>query len=86
MGVVGHVDRVAGGVPRNTYRARDGQWLVVSATTDPQVARVLATLGVDDPATKGQIQVMKSTSQVIQTTLRSIRHRRTKPAPTIWPT
>ncbi len=42
--------RVAGGVPRNTYRARDHHWLVVSATTDPQVARVLATLGLDDEA------------------------------------
>ncbi len=42
--------RVAGGVPRNTYRARDDHWLVVSATTDPQVARVLATLGLDNEA------------------------------------
>ena len=40
--------RVAGGAPRNVYRAGDGAWLVVSATTDPQVSRVLLLLGRDD--------------------------------------
>ena len=40
--------RVAGGVPRNTYRTGDDRWVVVSATTDPQVARVLAAIGCDD--------------------------------------
>ena len=40
--------RVAGGVPRNTYRTADAHWVVVSATTDPQVARVLRCLGLDD--------------------------------------
>ena len=40
--------RVAGGAPRNVYRSRDGSWLVVSATTDPQVARVLRVIGRDD--------------------------------------
>ncbi len=39
--------RVAGGVPRNTYRARDGRWIALSATTDAQVARVLRLLGRD---------------------------------------
>jgi len=41
--------RVAGGVPRNTYRARDGRWIALSATTDAQVARVLRMLGCDTP-------------------------------------
>ncbi len=41
--------RVAGGVPRNTYRARDGRWIALSATTDAQVARVLRLLGRDTP-------------------------------------
>lgn len=41
--------RVAGGVPRNVYRTRDGHWVVVSGTTDRQVARVLAVIGRDTP-------------------------------------
>jgi crotonobetainyl-CoA:carnitine CoA-transferase CaiB-like acyl-CoA transferase len=41
--------RVPGGVPRNVYRAADGRFLVLSGTTDAQVARVLATLGRDTP-------------------------------------
>jgi crotonobetainyl-CoA:carnitine CoA-transferase CaiB-like acyl-CoA transferase len=41
--------RVAGGVPRNTYRARDARWIALSATTDAQVARVLRLLGSDTP-------------------------------------
>lgn len=39
--------RVAGGVPRNVYRTRDGHWVVVSGTTDRQVARVLRVIGRD---------------------------------------
>ncbi len=39
--------RVPGGAPRNVYRAADGRWLVVSATTDAQVERVLTLLGDD---------------------------------------
>ncbi|MFP8876240.1 MAG: CoA transferase [Myxococcota bacterium] len=39
--------RVAGGVPRNVYRAGDDRWLVVSATTDAQAGRVLGLLGRD---------------------------------------
>jgi formyl-CoA transferase len=31
------------------YRTRDGAWLVVSGTTDPQVARLLPLLGLDTP-------------------------------------
>jgi len=46
--------RVAGGVPRNTYRTADDRWVVVSATTDPQVARVLAVIGCDDPSQRAR--------------------------------
>lgn len=41
--------RVPGGVPRNVYRARDGRFLVLSGTTDTQVARVLQVIGQDTP-------------------------------------
>jgi crotonobetainyl-CoA:carnitine CoA-transferase CaiB-like acyl-CoA transferase len=41
--------RVPGGVPRNVYRTRDGHWLVVSGTTDAQVARLLPLIGRDTP-------------------------------------
>jgi crotonobetainyl-CoA:carnitine CoA-transferase CaiB-like acyl-CoA transferase len=40
---------VPGGVPRNVYRASDGRFLVLSGTTDAQVARVLAVIGRDTP-------------------------------------
>jgi formyl-CoA transferase len=40
--------RIVGGAPRNVYRTRDERWLVVSATTDPQVGRVLRLLERDD--------------------------------------
>jgi crotonobetainyl-CoA:carnitine CoA-transferase CaiB-like acyl-CoA transferase len=39
--------RVPNGVPRNVYRSADGGWLVVSGTTDAQVARVLRVIGHD---------------------------------------
>ena len=39
--------RVRGGAPRNVYRTRDGAYLAVSGTTDPQVARLLVVLGRD---------------------------------------
>jgi crotonobetainyl-CoA:carnitine CoA-transferase CaiB-like acyl-CoA transferase len=39
--------RVAGGVPRNLYRASDGDYLALSGTTDAQVGRILALLGRD---------------------------------------
>jgi crotonobetainyl-CoA:carnitine CoA-transferase CaiB-like acyl-CoA transferase len=42
--------RVAGGVPRNVYRTADDRWVVLSGTTDPQVARVLRVMGMDTPA------------------------------------
>jgi crotonobetainyl-CoA:carnitine CoA-transferase CaiB-like acyl-CoA transferase len=41
--------RVAGGSPRNVYRARDGRYVAVSGTTDPQVARVLELIGRSGP-------------------------------------
>jgi crotonobetainyl-CoA:carnitine CoA-transferase CaiB-like acyl-CoA transferase len=41
--------QVPGGVPRNVYRTADGHWIVVSGTTDAQVARVLALMGQDTP-------------------------------------
>ena len=39
--------RVPGGVPRNTYQAGDGRWVVLSGTTDAQVARILPIIGLD---------------------------------------
>jgi len=41
--------RVPGGVPRNVYRTRHGHWVVVSGTTDAQVARLLPLIGRDSP-------------------------------------
>ncbi len=46
--------RVPGGVPRNVYRTADGQWIVVSGTTDAQVARVLEVMGTDTPETRAR--------------------------------
>ena len=40
--------RVAGGVPRNLYRAADGDWMALSGTTDAQVGRILSLIGCDD--------------------------------------
>ena len=41
--------RVTGGVPRNVYRSGDGLWMVLSGTTDAQVARILRVIGHDTP-------------------------------------
>jgi crotonobetainyl-CoA:carnitine CoA-transferase CaiB-like acyl-CoA transferase len=41
--------RVDGGVPRNVYRSGDGLWMVLSGTTDAQVARILRVIGHDTP-------------------------------------
>ncbi|MCB9724325.1 MAG: CoA transferase [Spirochaetaceae bacterium] len=46
--------RVAGGVPRNLYRAADGDWLALSGTTDAQVARVLGVIGLDTPEARAR--------------------------------
>ena len=41
--------RIPTGVPRNVYRASDDRWLVLSGTTDRQVARILVVIGADTP-------------------------------------
>ena len=41
--------RVHGGAPRNVFRTRDGRYVAVSGTTDPQVARVLEVIGHTAP-------------------------------------
>lgn len=49
--------RVPGGVPRNVYRGADDRYLVLSGTTDAQVARVLEVIGrdgADDRAAYGR--------------------------------
>jgi len=40
--------RVPGGVPRNVYQGSDGRFLVLSATTDAQVRRIMDLLEIDD--------------------------------------
>ena len=42
--------RIPGAVPRNTYRTRDGRWLVLSAATDRMVERLLVAMGRDPAA------------------------------------
>lgn len=42
--------RVPTGVPRNLYRTADDRWVVISGTTDRQVARILQIIGADDDA------------------------------------
>jgi formyl-CoA transferase len=42
--------RVPGGVPRNVYAGSDDRYLVLSATTDAQVGRLLGVLGITDRA------------------------------------
>lgn len=37
-------------VPRGTYRCRDGEWVVVSSSSDTVAARVMAIMGLDDDA------------------------------------
>ena len=39
--------RVMGGVPRNVYCTADDRWIVLSGTTDAQVARTLRVIGAD---------------------------------------
>jgi len=46
--------RVAGGVPRNVYRAADGDYLALSGTTDAQVARILGLIGRDAEADRAR--------------------------------
>ena len=44
--------RIPGSAPRNTYRTRDGRWVVISAVTDRMVARLLQAMGRDSPANR----------------------------------
>ena len=46
--------RVRGGAPRNVYRTRDGAYVAVSGTTDPQVARLLVLLDRDTQADRAR--------------------------------
>lgn len=46
--------RITGGVPRNLYRARDGDYLALSGTTDAQVGRILTLLGRDDDESRAR--------------------------------
>lgn len=54
--------RIATGVPRNVYRARDDRWLVLSGTTDRQVARILSIIGSDTP--EGQAKFAHSDNRI----------------------
>ena len=46
--------RVPNAAPRNVYRSADGGWVVVSGTTDAQVARVLRVIGRDTAEARGR--------------------------------
>ncbi len=52
--------RVAGGVPRNVYRAACGDYLALSGTTDAQVARILELLGRDDDESRARFGTSKA--------------------------
>lgn len=52
--------RVAGGVPRNVYRACCGDYLALSGTTDAQVARILTLLGRDDDESRARFGTSKA--------------------------
>jgi crotonobetainyl-CoA:carnitine CoA-transferase CaiB-like acyl-CoA transferase len=54
--------RVPNGVPRNVFRTRDGRWLVVSGTTDRQVARILELIGQDTD--EGRARFAKSADRL----------------------
>ena len=46
--------RIPTGVPRNVYRTSDDRWLVLSGTTDRQVARILVVIGADTPEARAK--------------------------------
>jgi crotonobetainyl-CoA:carnitine CoA-transferase CaiB-like acyl-CoA transferase len=54
--------RIPTGVPRNVYRAGDDRWLVLSGTTDRQVARILKIVGADTP--EGQAKFARSVDRI----------------------
>jgi crotonobetainyl-CoA:carnitine CoA-transferase CaiB-like acyl-CoA transferase len=51
--------RIPTGVPRNVYRARDDRWLVLSGTTDRQVARILTIIGAETPEGRAKFALSK---------------------------
>ena len=51
--------RIPTGVPRNVYRTGDDRWLVLSGTTDRQVARILKIIGADTPGGSGQVRAQR---------------------------
>lgn len=50
--------RMEATVPRNAYRTRDGRWVALSASTDPQIARILALLDIDTPENRERFGTM----------------------------
>jgi len=52
--------RMAATIPRNAYRSRDGRWLALSASTDPQIARILELLAIDTPENRARFGTMKA--------------------------
>ena len=54
--------RIPTGVPRNVYRTSDDRWLVLSGTTDRQVARILAVVGADTP--EGRAKFARSADRI----------------------
>ena len=46
--------RLPGVVPRNVYRTLAGDWIVLSATTDAMVGRLLTVMGRDDPDSRAR--------------------------------
>ncbi len=46
--------RIATATPRNVYRTADNRYMVVSAPTDAEVARVLTLIGVTDDASRAR--------------------------------
>jgi crotonobetainyl-CoA:carnitine CoA-transferase CaiB-like acyl-CoA transferase len=54
--------RIPTGVPRNLYRCADDRWIVVSGTTDRQVARILQLIGQDTD--EGRAKFAKSVDRL----------------------
>lgn len=54
--------RIPTGVPRNLYRCADGQWIVVSGTTDRQVSRILSLIGAD--TAEGRAKFARSVDRI----------------------
>lgn len=52
--------RMEATVPRNAYRTRDDRWVALSASTDPQIARILMLLGIDTPDNRARFGTMEA--------------------------